>query len=157
MKTNYILIDLENVQPKNLEILKGHEFKVIVFVGSKQMKISFDLAVAMQSLGSTAVSYTHLDVYKRQDVTRYSVDWNGAEYINYCDGIANPRNPKFFRGERLLVREITSPTIYAAFTSDELYFDPSILVVLNNSESKITILSLLGILNSKLATFYRCV
>ena len=78
MKTNYILIDLENVQPKNLEILKGHEFKVIVFVGSKQMKISFDLAVAMQSLGSTAeyikidgdgpnaVSYTHLDVYKRQ-------------------------------------------------------------------------------------------
>jgi hypothetical protein len=89
-----------------------------------------------------------------EDVTRYSVDWNGAEYINYCDGIANPRNPKFFKGERLLIREITSPTIYAAYTNDELYFDPSILVVLNNSESKITILSLLGILNSKLATFY---
>ncbi|RBP71121.1 PIN domain-containing protein [Marinobacter nauticus] len=54
MKTNYVLIDLENVQPKNLELLKGHGFKVIVFVGSKQVKISFDLACAMQSLGADA-------------------------------------------------------------------------------------------------------
>lgn len=60
MKTNYILIDLENVQPKNLEILKGHDFKVVVFVGSKQMKISFDLAVAMQSLGGVA-EYVKID------------------------------------------------------------------------------------------------
>lgn len=60
MKTNYILIDLENVQPKNLEILKGHDFKVIVFVGANQTKISFDLAVAMQNLGSTA-EYIKID------------------------------------------------------------------------------------------------
>ena len=39
MKTNYVLIDFENVQPKNLEALKGHGFKVIVFVGSKQTKV----------------------------------------------------------------------------------------------------------------------
>ena len=54
MKTNYVLIDFENVQPKNLELLKDHGFKVIVFVGSKQVKISFDLACAMQSLGADA-------------------------------------------------------------------------------------------------------
>ena len=54
MKTNYVLIDFENVQPKNFELLKGHGFKVIVFVGSKQVKISFDLACAMQSLGADA-------------------------------------------------------------------------------------------------------
>lgn len=60
MRTNYILIDLENVQPKNLELLKGHEFKVIVFVGSKQTKISFDLAIAMQNLGDTA-EYIKID------------------------------------------------------------------------------------------------
>ena len=60
MKTNYVLIDLENVQPKNLEILKGHDFKVVVFVGSKQAKISFDLAVAMQGLGSHA-EYIKID------------------------------------------------------------------------------------------------
>lgn len=60
MKTNYVLIDLENVQPRNLEILKGHGFKVLVFVGSKQLKIPFDLAVAMQSLGESA-EYIKID------------------------------------------------------------------------------------------------
>jgi hypothetical protein len=52
MRTNYVLIDFENVQPKNLELLKGHGFKVILLVGSRQVKISFDVAAAMQSLGA---------------------------------------------------------------------------------------------------------
>ena len=54
LKTNYVLIDFENVQPKNLELLRGHGFKVIVFVGSNQVKISLDLACAIQSLGADA-------------------------------------------------------------------------------------------------------
>ena len=54
MKNNYILIDYENIQPKNLTILDGHEFKVIVFVGSNQAKIPFELASALQALGNNA-------------------------------------------------------------------------------------------------------
>jgi len=54
LKNNYVLIDFENVQPKNLAILNGHEFKVIVFVGSNQSKVPFDLASALQALGSNA-------------------------------------------------------------------------------------------------------
>jgi len=30
--TNYVLIDFENVQPKNLNILANHPFKVFVFI-----------------------------------------------------------------------------------------------------------------------------
>lgn len=51
MTTNYVLIDFENVQPSNLELLKLHPFKVLVFVGANQARIPFDLAAAMQSLG----------------------------------------------------------------------------------------------------------
>ena len=54
MKTNYVLIDFENVQPKNLSVLKRPDFKVIIFVGAKQSKITFELATAMQSLGENA-------------------------------------------------------------------------------------------------------
>lgn len=54
MRTNYVLVDFENVQPKNLEALKEHGFKVIVFVGAKQTKVPFELASAMQSLGDNA-------------------------------------------------------------------------------------------------------
>jgi PIN domain len=54
LKNNYVLIDFENVQPKNLAILNGHEFKVIVFVGSNQAKVPFDLACALQAFGNNA-------------------------------------------------------------------------------------------------------
>lgn len=54
MPTNYILIDLENVQPKNLNILIDHPFKIYVFVGENQTKIPFDLVSTMQSFGENA-------------------------------------------------------------------------------------------------------
>ncbi len=54
MKNNYILIDFENVQPKSLKLLNGHPFQVLLFVGSNQAKISFDLAAEMQALGDKA-------------------------------------------------------------------------------------------------------
>ena len=54
MPTNYVLIDFENLQPKNLKILKNHSFKIFVFVGANQTKIPFDLAAAMQDFGEDA-------------------------------------------------------------------------------------------------------
>ncbi len=30
---NYVLIDLENIQPEHLSVLTGQNFKVLVFVG----------------------------------------------------------------------------------------------------------------------------
>ena len=49
--TDYVLIDFENVQPKNLELLEGHSFKVLVFVGASQTKVPIKLAKALQALG----------------------------------------------------------------------------------------------------------
>jgi len=89
-----------------------------------------------------------------EDVTKYRVRWNGKEYINYCSGIANPRDPKYFIGKRILIREITNPSIYAALTDEEFYNDPAIIIIKDNKSSPISIETLLGILNSKLATFY---
>lgn len=54
MATNYVLIDFENVQPRNLELLTKYPFKVFVFVGANQTKVSFDLADSMQLLGNNA-------------------------------------------------------------------------------------------------------
>ena len=51
---NYVLIDFENVQPKNLEILSQHSFKIIVFVGENQTKLPFDLVAGIQEFGSDA-------------------------------------------------------------------------------------------------------
>ncbi len=89
-----------------------------------------------------------------EDVKRYAVKWNGKEYIDYCIGIANPRQPKFFKNKRILIREITNPSIFASITSDELYNDPAIIIVLDNINNDYSLETVLAILNSKLATFY---
>lgn len=54
MRTNYVLIDFENVQPESLEQLTHDHFKVIVFVGAKQIKLPFEVAASLQDLGSRA-------------------------------------------------------------------------------------------------------
>lgn len=87
-----------------------------------------------------------------EDVKRFVLSWNGQEYIDYCTGIANPRHPRFFTGKRLLVREITNPSIYATITCEELYNDPAIIIVKDNNLYPIEVV--LAILNSNLATFY---
>lgn len=51
MKTNYLLIDYENVQPKNFSVLNGQPFKVIVFLGANQAKLPTGLVCTLQELG----------------------------------------------------------------------------------------------------------
>jgi len=50
-KTNYILIDYENTQPKRISLPSTFPFKVIIFVGSKQTKLPIELVASMQSIG----------------------------------------------------------------------------------------------------------
>jgi len=50
-KRNHVLIDFENIQPKNLSLLLGKGYRVYVFVGEHQAKLPFELVDAMQQLG----------------------------------------------------------------------------------------------------------
>ncbi len=54
MRTTYILIDYENVQPDRLHQLAHDHFKIYVFVGLSQTKLSFETADSLQRLGTRA-------------------------------------------------------------------------------------------------------
>ena len=54
MKANYVLIDYENVQPEAMTGLCEEHFKVLVFVGEHQSKVTFEVASALQRMGSRA-------------------------------------------------------------------------------------------------------
>lgn len=54
MKTNYVLIDYENVQPEAIAVLDKEHFKVIVFVGANQAKVTYEVASALQRMGERA-------------------------------------------------------------------------------------------------------
>jgi PIN domain len=54
LKTNHVLIDYENVQVKSLELLQGEHFRVYIFLGTNNTKLSRDLAVTVQAMGARA-------------------------------------------------------------------------------------------------------
>lgn len=53
-RTNYIFVDFENVQPKDVGLLKEGPFNVKIFLGPNQSKIPVKLAAVLQSLGDRA-------------------------------------------------------------------------------------------------------
>jgi hypothetical protein len=54
MRTNYVLIDFENLQPELLEALNLEHFRVVVFVGANQTKVTVNFASQLQPLGTRA-------------------------------------------------------------------------------------------------------
>jgi PIN domain len=54
MRSNVVLIDFESVQPHSLEQLADDHFRVLVFVGANQTKLSFAVAESLQKLGARA-------------------------------------------------------------------------------------------------------
>lgn len=51
MTTSFVLIDMENVQPANLEMLVGQPYRVYLFLGESPAKIPRDIVIPMQHLG----------------------------------------------------------------------------------------------------------
>ncbi len=77
MKKNYILIDYENVQPDAITVLNKENFNVIVFVGSRQDKVNFDVVLALQGMGERG-SYI-----KITDSGKNALDFHIAYYIGH--------------------------------------------------------------------------
>ncbi|MGH8585037.1 MAG: PIN domain-containing protein [Gammaproteobacteria bacterium] len=69
MRTNFVLVDLENVQPRNIGLLYGGPFKIKVFLGATQCKISLDMARAFQAFG--------------RDVEYIQMDGNGTNALDF--------------------------------------------------------------------------
>ena len=54
MKTDFVLIDFENVQPEDMALLNGASYKIKVFLGTHQGKIPLAVARALQAFGPNA-------------------------------------------------------------------------------------------------------
>jgi hypothetical protein len=60
MRTNYVLIDFENVQVKSLALLAADHFRVHLFLGPNHTRLPTDLAIAMHEFGERA-NYVRLE------------------------------------------------------------------------------------------------
>ncbi|MBV1776870.1 hypothetical protein KSF73_14225 [Burkholderiaceae bacterium DAT-1] len=60
MRTNYVLIDYENVQTQSLHLLNDEHFKVIAFLGPTNTKLRVDFVLAMHKIAQRS-SYITLE------------------------------------------------------------------------------------------------
>lgn len=75
VRTNFVLIDSENVRPEYIEKLKHEHFRVVVFVGANLKRLDFPIANAVQSLGSNG-SYVQISSHGPS-----ALDFHIAYYI----------------------------------------------------------------------------
>ena len=92
------------------------------------------------------------EIYGR-DITKYSYRATG-DYVKYGTHVACYVDPIFFTSNRLLVREITNPSIIACLVSQEYINDPQLIPIISKTDNNQDLQYLWAILNSKLATFY---
>ena len=128
MRTNYVLIDYENVQPSAMAVLEQEHFKVIVFVGANQAKVSFEVASALQRMGTKA-SYV-------------KISGNGSNALDF--------HIAFYIGQLAAIE----PDAYFHIISNDSGFDPLIAHLKNKkilaSRSKeVTDIPLVKAANSK--------
>ena len=92
------------------------------------------------------------EIYGR-DITKYSYQATG-DYVKYGTHVACYVDPIFFTSTRLLVREITNPSIIACLVNQDYINDPQLIPIISKTDNNQDLQYLWAILNSKIATFY---
>jgi len=86
------------------------------------------------------------------DVNNYVLNWKGG-YLKYGEWIAAPREPKFFEGERIIIREIPGKKrLIASYTIENYTVKNTAHVFIINKEYSTKYI--IALLNSKLMGYY---
>jgi hypothetical protein len=131
---NYVLIDFENIQPKNLEILKKYPFNVFVFVGGNQVRLPFEMACTLQEFGKK-VRYI-----KMSGSGRNALDFHIACYLGHLS--AEDKNGNYYivskdTGFDPLVKHLKSKKIRVSRVSDPTEISTLQISNIMDSDNKI--------------------
>lgn len=114
---------------------KGNESKTKVFHSDKK------------------TSKTHRPLLGGSEIIRYATKWKGG-FVDYGEWLAAPRQPHWFDGERILIRDVTANgIIQGTFVDKDFVFSNSVDGIKMKSKD-LNIKFLLGLINSKLISFY---
>ena len=96
---------------------------------------------------------TYIQEIFGRDFNKYNYSKQNS-FVKYGKHLATYVDLKYFNQTRILVREITNPTIIACLVSELMVNDPQIITIINKEDNVRDLKLLWAILNSKLATFY---
>jgi adenine-specific DNA-methyltransferase len=98
---------------------------------------------------STKKDDTFVPELKGKHVSTFQYKWDSKHFISYGNWLAAPRDPKFFKGSRLVFREIIAQRFVCAVIEEGFIIDRSLYIALPKDE-EVDVYSILGVLCSKL-------
>lgn len=160
---------LEPIVVETLEKIERASKKIRDFFGVSQGYIPYRKSDLVKEYGKTEgerivqerlwhseekIDESYIQEIYGRDITKYNYQATGA-YVKYGKHLACYVDIKYFNSPRLLVREITNPTIIACLIEDTYVNDPQLISIIKIEDNSLYSLPILwAILNSKLATFY---
>jgi tRNA1(Val) A37 N6-methylase TrmN6 len=97
---------------------------------------------------------TFVPYLRGRNVNFYSTTWNNNSFISYGNWLAEPRDIKFFEGERIILRQIPSKKLMVTLINEKFIIDQSVFIAKFKSKIKFSTKYILGVLGSNLMSFY---
>ncbi len=102
---------------------------------------------------NTKKDKTFVPYLRGRNVKPFYVDWNNDSYISYGKWLAEPREPKYFDGERIILRQIPGKKLIATYIDKHFITDQSVFIA-RFEKTEISAKAILGIIGSKLMAYY---
>ncbi len=82
---------------------------------------------------------------------KYFYEWDGKDYISYGNWLAAPRDEKFFKGDRIVFREILGVhNFVCTVVSEDIKIDRSLYIAIPKAETTVDVKFIQALLGSKL-------
>lgn len=103
---------------------------------------------------SRKMDETFLPYLRGRNVQSGYLTWKDDSYISYGKWLAEPREAKFFTGQRIVLRQIPSTRLIVSYLNEDFVIDQSVFIARFYDDSKYSPKSIMSILGSKLLSFY---
>ena len=98
---------------------------------------------------------TFVPEVRGKHIGRFFTQWDGEHFISYGPWLAAPREPRFFQGKRLALRQVLGDTLIATVLEDDFKIDQSVFIAIPlEGEQTVDIYYAQSLLVSKLLSFY---
>ncbi|MAB49399.1 MAG: restriction endonuclease subunit M [Flavobacteriaceae bacterium] len=99
---------------------------------------------------------TFIPEIRGKHVNRYSLEWDNESFVSYGDWLAAPREPKYFKGNRIICRQVLGKNLNCTFLDKDFIIDQSVFIAKfdNDQSDKLHPKFILAQLSSKLLSFY---
>ena len=97
---------------------------------------------------------TFVPYLRGKNLQRWHLTWNEDSFLSYGEWLAEPREPRFFEGKRILIRKILSERINTALIEKQFIVDQQVYTVKIDKPTGFSLEALFALLSSSLITYY---